>query len=79
VPCLHLHLNCKLLGGGNVILGALDLVGMPMVAIFFLDLLVLLEEVGEDGIKNFDVRPCASEVQTLNPHKVPPQMSIPSL
>ncbi len=31
-----------------------------------------LEEVGEDKIKNLDVRPLAGGVRTLNPDKVPP-------
>ncbi len=67
-PCLHR----QLLGRVNVIEWALYLVGVPTVAIICLDSFVLLEEIGEDGIKNLDVRPLASGVWTLNPDEVPP-------
>ena len=67
-PCLHR----QLLGRGDVVDGALDLVGVPTVAVIGLDSFVPLEEVGEDGIKNLDVRLLASGVRTLNPDKANP-------
>ncbi len=57
---------------GDVIVWALNLVGVPAVAVISLDTFISLEEVGEDGIKNLDVRPLAYGVQSLNPDKVPP-------
>ena len=45
---------------------------MPTVAVIGLDAFIPLEEVGEDGIKNLDVRPLAGGVRTLNPDKVTP-------
>ena len=67
-PCLH----CQLLGRGDVVEGALYLVGVPTVAIIGLDAFIPLEEVGEDGIKNLDVRPFAGGIRTLNPDEVSP-------
>ena len=45
-----------------------------MVAIVGFNALIPFEEVGEDGIKKLDVRPCAIGVGTLDPDKVPPWM-----
>ena len=63
-------LHCQLLGSGNVVEVALSIDGMPTVAIIGLDVFVLLEEVGEDGIKNFDVWPHAGGVWTLDLYKL---------
>ncbi len=71
VPCPHPCLHCQL-GRGAVIEWALDLVGVPTVAVIGLNSLVPLEKVGKDGIKILDVRPLASGVRTLNPDKVSP-------
>ncbi len=67
-PCLHR----QLLSRGDVIEWALYLVGVPMVAVIGLDAFIPLEEVGEDGVKNLDVRPLAGGVRTLNPDEVTP-------
>ncbi len=79
VPCPHPCLHCQLLSRGDVVEWALYLVGVPTVAIIGLDAFIALEEVGEDGIKNLDVRPLTGGVRTLNPDKVTPRMSMPSL
>jgi hypothetical protein len=66
-PCLHR----QLLGRGNVVEWALDLVGVPTIPIVGLNALVLREVLGEDGGEDLDVRPLPSWVWTLNPDKVP--------
>jgi hypothetical protein len=67
VACPDLHLHHQLLGRGDVIIGALDLVSMPAIAIVGLNVIIPLNEVGEDSIKNLEVWPRANWVQTLNP------------
>ena len=72
VPRPNTCLHRQFLGRGDVVAWALDLAWVPTIPIVGLDSLVPLKEVGEDGIKNLDLRPLAGRVQTLNPDEVPP-------
>jgi len=45
---------------------------VPTIPIVGLNLLVPLEEVGKDGVKNLDVRPFSGGIWTLNPNEVSP-------
>ena len=67
-PDAALHL--EVLGGVDVVLGALDLVRVPAVAIVGLDSLAGLEEVRENGGEDLDVRPLTGRVGSLDPYKL---------
>jgi hypothetical protein len=70
MPCPHPCLNCQLLGVDDVILWAINLVGVPAVAVVGLNSLVSLKEVGKEGIENIDAQLLASGVRALNPDEV---------
>jgi hypothetical protein len=74
VKCLMMRpdaaLHLKVLDGVDVVLGALDLVRVPAVAIVGLDAFVWLEEVRQTGGKDLDVGPHPGKVRALDPHQV---------
>jgi hypothetical protein len=80
-PCLHF----QPLGVDDVILGALDLVGVPTVAMVGLNSLVPLEEVGDIGedmvliVLMSGHLPVGYGIRAFNPDKPPLQMSAHSL
>ena len=65
-PDAALHL--EVLNGVDVVLGALDLVRMPAVAVVGLDAFVWLEEVRQTGGEDLDVGPRPGGVRALYPH-----------
>ncbi len=65
-PDAALHL--EVLDGVDVILGALDLVRMPAVAVVGLDAFVWLEEVCQTEGEDLDVGPRPGWVRALDPH-----------
>ena len=67
---LDLPLHCQVRDGVDVVLGALDLVGVPAVAVVGLDALAGLEEVREDGVKYLDVGPLTGGVGSLDPNEL---------
>ncbi len=67
-PDAALHL--KVLDGVDVVLGALDLVRVPAVAVVGLDAFVWLEEVRQTGGEDLDVGPRPGRVRALDPHQV---------
>ncbi len=67
-PDAALHL--EVLDGVDVVLGALDLVCVPAVAVVSLDVFVWLEEVRQTGGEDLDVGPCPGGVRALDPHQV---------
>ncbi len=67
-PDAALHL--EVLDGVDVVLGALDLVRVPAVAVISLDAFVWLKEVRQTGGEDLDVGPRPGRVQALEPHQV---------
>jgi hypothetical protein len=67
-PDAALHL--QVLDGVDIILGALDLVCVPVVAVVGLDAFVWLKEVCQTGGEDLDVGPRPSGVRALDPHQV---------
>ena len=70
-PDMDLHLEV-LLGVGHVH-GALDLIWMPVVAVFGFHLLARHKKVHQAGGEDLDVWPQPSGVQALDPHEIPPK------
>ena len=58
----YARLHAKILGGVAIVVGALDLVGVPHVAVVGFDPLAWLEKVGEFVHEDLDVRPGAGGV-----------------
>ncbi len=67
-PDVALHL--EVLDRVDVVLGALDLVRVPVVAVVGLNTFVWLKEVHQTGGEDLDVRPCPGRVRALDPHQV---------
>jgi hypothetical protein len=67
-PDAALHL--EVLNGVDVVLGALNLVRVPAVAVVGLDALVWLKEVRQTGGEDLDVGPRPGGVRDLDPHQV---------
>ncbi len=67
-PDAALHL--EVLDGVDVVLGALDLVRVPAVAVVGLDAFIWLKEVRQTGGEDLDVGPCPGRVRALDPHQV---------
>jgi hypothetical protein len=67
-PDAALHL--EVLDGVVVVLGALDLVRVPAVAVVGLDAFIWLEEVRQTGGEDLDVGPRPGGVRALDPHQV---------
>ncbi len=65
-PDAALHL--EVLGGVNVVLGALDLFCVPAVAVVGLDALARLEKVRQARGEDLDVWPRPGRVRALNPN-----------
>jgi hypothetical protein len=70
-PDLTLHR--KVLCQVCIVLRALDLVGVPAVAIVGLGSFVGLEKMAKDLVKTLDVGVRTGRVRTLDPHQVPRQ------
>ncbi len=70
VMCPDAALNFEVLDGVEVVLGALDLVRVPTVAVVGLEAFVWLEEVRQTGGEDLDVRPRPGRVRALDPHQV---------
>jgi hypothetical protein len=63
-------LHLEVLNGVDIILGALDLVRVPMVAVISLDAFVWLKEVRQTGGEDLDVGPHPGGVRALDSHQV---------
>ncbi len=70
VMCPDVALHLEVLNGVDVVLGALDLVRVPAVAVVGLDAFLWLKEVHQTGGEDLDVGPRPGGVQTLDPHQV---------
>ncbi len=68
MTCPDGALHLEVLDEVDVVLGALDFVRMPAVAVVNLDGFVWLEEVCQTGGEDFDVRPRPGGVQALESH-----------
>ncbi len=70
VTCPDVALHLEVLDGVDVVLGALDLVRVPLVAVVGLNASIWLEEVRQTGGEDLDVGPCLGRVWALDPHQV---------
>ena len=64
------RMHPQILGGVAVIVWTFHLVCAANVAVVGLDALARLEEVGEDVVKDLDVRPSAGRVGSRDPHQI---------
>jgi hypothetical protein len=68
VTCPDAALHLEVFDGVDVVLGALDFVRMPAVAVVSLDAFVWLEEVCQTGGEDLDVGPRPGGVWALDSH-----------
>ncbi len=70
MTCSEVALHLRVLNGVDIVLGALDLVRVPALAVVGLDAFVWLEVVRQIGGEDLDVRPRPGRVWALDPHQV---------